>query len=464
MENHSIIVADLGFGDAGKGTMTDYLARGADSAVVVRYNGGPQAAHNVVAPDGRHHTFAQLGSASFVPGVRTHLARQMLVNPIHLQVEMDYLAAAGVDDVWQRLSIDEQALIVTPWHKAANKLRELARGDGRHGSCGQGIGETQADALDMPELALRAGELTSSAALRRKLVRLRDYKYQQLQPLLANIRSGAQLDKILAVMTDPDLVDKCAAFYGEFSDAAQIVSQDYLGELLDSHERVVFEGSQGVLLDEWFGFHPYTTWSTTTFENALTLLEEQGYEGQVTKLGVIRGYGVRHGPGPFPTEDAVLTREIPDYHNENNQWQREFRVGYLDLVLLRYALDVCHGADALAVTNLDRMFNRSGWKVAMAYETDEPTSGSAFSVADKIIRLRPGVKNDLDYQENLTHILSKSRPVYQGVSTPSGNDALVTAEDVEYYLDMISSGLGLPISYTSFGPTADDKRQLVATT
>ena len=70
-----VLLAGLGFGDEGKGTVTDYLVRTHSAKMVVRYNGGAQAAHNVVLPDGRHHTFAQFGSGTFVPGVRTHLSR-----------------------------------------------------------------------------------------------------------------------------------------------------------------------------------------------------------------------------------------------------------------------------------------------------------------------------------------------------------------------------------------------------
>src|SRR4051812_14869157 len=90
------IVVDLGFGDAGKGTITDYLARARGAHAVVRFNGGAQAGHNVVTSDGRHHTFAQFGAASFVPGVRTHLARQMVVHPLALLAEARHLARVGV--------------------------------------------------------------------------------------------------------------------------------------------------------------------------------------------------------------------------------------------------------------------------------------------------------------------------------------------------------------------------------
>jgi adenylosuccinate synthase len=458
----AVIVADLGFGDAGKGTMVDYLARQAESAVVVRYNGGPQAAHNVVTMDGRQHTFAQMGSGTFVPGVKTHLSRFMLVNPFNLDREIEYLARLGVADCWERLSIDAGALVITPWHIAANRLREMARGNGRHGSCGQGIGETQWDAIEHPDQAVYARDLASPAALWRKLEWIQGYKYEQIKALSFEKTSEAEHE--LRVF-DPEFVKLCTDFYGWFADQAKIVDAGYLGQLLDSHQKAIFEGAQGVLLDEWFGFHPYTTWSTTTLENAETLLFEQGYDEAVTRLGVIRGYGVRHGPGPFPTEDAGLTHEIPDYHNETNRWQREFRVGHLDLVATRYAIDVCQGIDALAVTNIDRMANHRGWKVATAYRPHAADDAHKHLVmAGNLAKgIRLGVKDNLDYQEAITNLLTRSAAVYQGVETPSGHGILSTEEDIEAYLDVVADGLNTPITHLSLGPTAEHKRCLALT-
>ena len=200
-------------------------------------------------------------------------------------------------------------------------------------------------------------------------------------------------------------------------------------------------------------------------ENAQLLLKEQGYEEAITRLGLIRGYGVRHGPGPFPTEDPALTKEIPDYHNETNQWQREFRVGYLDLVSSRYAIDVCQGIDALAVTNVDRMTNHRGWKVATAYKPHAADDAVKHLVmAGNLAKgIRLGVKDNLDYQEAITNILTRSTAVYQGVETPSGNGTLSTDEDIEAYLDVIADGLNTPIAHLSLGPTAEHKRCLALT-
>ncbi|MGI5168539.1 adenylosuccinate synthetase [Spirillospora sp. CA-253888] len=389
-----MIVVDLGFGDAGKGATVDRLcARGPEPVradpsgtgrfhTVVRFNGGAQAAHNVVADDGRHHTFAQFGSGTFTPGVRTHLSRFMLVDPLALAAEAAHLRAVGVPDALERLTVDEDALLTTPYHRAANRARETARGADRHGSCGMGVGETAAYALEHGD-ALRAGDCLSPARLRRGLERLRDW-------YLAGFPGGEPV---------PSAAD-CAEAFGAFAERVRIVPGEHLHALLRAGS-AVFEGAQGVLLDEWHGFHPYTTWSTTTFANAETLLSEAG-EGAV-RLGVLRAYATRHGPGPFVTEDPVLTAGLPDPHNGTGRWQGVFRVGHPDAVALGYALEAAGGVDALAVTHLDVAEARDDLLVCRAYDIG----------GERVERLPVGPPGDLERQAALTRRLLAARPVYE---------------------------------------------------
>ncbi|HET8846443.1 MAG TPA: adenylosuccinate synthetase, partial [Ktedonobacteraceae bacterium] len=158
----AIFITDLGFGDAGKGTITDFLARRFSAHTVVRYNGGPQAAHNVVCPDGRHHTFSQFSSGMFLPGTRTLLSRFMLINPLNMLKESRHLNAYGISDALQRVQIDRRALVITPFQRAMNRLREIARADSRHGSCGEGVGECMADSLQYGREMLFTGDLADA--------------------------------------------------------------------------------------------------------------------------------------------------------------------------------------------------------------------------------------------------------------------------------------------------------------
>jgi adenylosuccinate synthase len=409
-----VMVADLGYGDAGKGTVVDWLcAQGIDGrpvTAVVRYNGGGQAAHNVVLPDGRHHTFAQFGAGSFRPGVRTHLSRFMVVDPLALATEADHLAAVGVTDPFDRLTVDGAALLATPYHRAANQARELARGADRHGSCGKGVGEALAYHLAHPDDAPRVVDCRDPGTLGAKLDLLRERLTAELGPLDAP-RVGAAVDA-----------------YRCFATVVSIVDGGHLRDLLDAGP-VVFEGAQGVLLDEWHGFHPYTTWSTTTFANADTLLAEAGRAGTATRLGVLRTVTTRHGPGPLATEDPALP--LADPHNPTNAWQGRFRFGHFDAVAHRYALEVAGGVDGIALTHLDAV--SPALRMCVAYDWTE--------------RLEPGPPGDLDRQEALTHRLATTLPVYTEIPPADWPAA-------------VADTLRTPVVLTSHGPTASDKRPL----
>ncbi|WP_116245098.1 adenylosuccinate synthetase [Nocardiopsis sp. FIRDI 009] len=421
-DEHAIVV-DLGFGDAGKGVTVDLLCARRRFGAVVRANGGAQAAHNVVAPDGRHHTFSQFGAGTLAPGgpVPTHLSRFAVVDPFALAAEARHLASLGVGDPFALLTVDRRALVSTPWHQAVNRARERARGAERHGSCGMGVGETTAYALAHPGDAPTVGDCARPERLRRKLVRLAEY--------LAEYAGGDE--------DSPD-VEECLLTYRAFAERVRLVDERYLPELLAASP-VVFEGAQGVLLDEWHGFHPHTTWSTTTTANPLTLLAEAGRESGARRIGVVRTYTTRHGAGPLVTEDPGLGAALPERHNGTHPWQGEFRVGHLDLVAHRYALAATGGVDALVVTHADapdRMRAAAG--VAPRWCTGYVGADGA------PLRISPGAVPDLARQERLTAELLSARPVLD--SMPDGP------------ADAIGEALGVPVEAVFSGPTREDAR------
>jgi len=406
----------------------DFLVRERAAHTVVRFNGGAQAGHNVVTDDGRHHCFAQLGAGSFVPGVRTHLSRHVVVHPTALLVEARHLARAGVTDALERLSISEDALVTTPHHQSLIRLRELARGDARHGTTGVGVGETMRIALEEPELALRMRDLRDAAALARALERLRAYCASELDALSldrSDERVRDERDALLATETIDAWVDALAPLLA----VDPIVGPEHLSELLAAPGDLVFEGAQGVLLDEWRGFHPHTTWSTCTTDNALALLD--GYDGEVERYGLLRSYATRHGAGPFPTQRDAL-RRLPEPHNFDVGWQGRFRRGWLDLPLLRYALACCE-VDALALTHLDVVDDE--WRACVAYEG---LSTPLVPASDP---------HDLAHAERLAEALRDVTPVLE--RTPAD------------LVGWVSEALGLDVRITSAGPAARDKRWLL---
>jgi adenylosuccinate synthase len=448
--NQAILIADLGYGDAGKGSIVDYLTKTTGAHTVVRYNGGAQAAHNVITPDGRHHTFAQFGSGTFVPGTRTYLSRFMILHPLALLAEERHLRSLGIHDAFTRLSIDRDALVTTPFQQAANRIKELARGDNRHGSCGMGVGETMFDWLTHGEDVLFAGDLSDHAATAIKLKRMREIKLSQLKPVLENARENELITRELEPFHDDAFINATAEIYQHVARQVKVVDGGYLGRLVNQPGVTLFEGAQGVLLDEWYGFYPYNSWSTLTYKNADILLSEIGFTGEVVKLGLIREYATRHGAGPFVTEDEYLTAHLQDRHNGNNPWQREFRVGYMDFVALRYALNVTGRIDGLVVTNLDRMDIIEEWRYCNRYKAmEDPSLTEDFFQTDErgISDIKiPADPTNLGKQETLTNLLFKMRPIYD-----------TYPKDEAAYLDLISQALETPVFYTSHGPTALDK-------
>ncbi len=431
---HAFLTVDLGFGDAGKGSIVDFLTHQYNAHTVIRYNGGAQAGHRVVTDDGREHVFSQFGSGCLA-GAATHLSRFMLIEPLAMLEEARHLRSLGAGEPFECTSIDAGALIITPFARAINRLKELARGDARHGSCGMGIGETMVDALAHAQHMLFAGDLKDPQRLCHKLRFLREVNLRKLAELAPTLPDTAAVAQERAILDEPDWIERILDEYALWAALARIVPGDYVGHILQKPGAVVFEAAQGVLLDEWHGFHPYTTWSTTTLANADQLLAEAAYTGIVQRIGITRAYATRHGAGPLPSEEPSLVTRLPDACNTFGTWQHGFRVGWLDLVLLRYALEVSGPLDILALTCLDRLDTQAN-----------PQYCSAYYDGDNLIeRLLPVAgEPSLDYQELLTQQLMRCKPQLKALHP-------------ETLADFLASELGLPVGILSYGPTASDK-------
>jgi adenylosuccinate synthase len=430
------IVVDLGFGDCGKGLLTDFLTRQSAAGVVVRYNGGAQAGHNVVAADGRHHTFAQFGSGTFVPGVKTFLSRHVAVHPGALLVEGEALEKLGVRDAFSRLRISERALVITPFHQAANRIREIARGAGRHGSCGVGVGEAVEDARADPVTAVLAGDLSDPPRLRRKALAVREQKQAQLWEIYRKCKPGEALAREWAILTREGVIDAWLAIAARVAGLGLAAPDDVLGRWLRQSDAAVFEGAQGVLLDAEAGFHPYTTWSDCSLANALEILRELTPDVQATRVGVLRSHAVRHGPGPLPSETGDLARIVRE-HNRENAWQGPVRYGWFDAVLARYALAAAGGVDLLAVTHMDLLPRLKAWTCCTGYQP-QPGGGAATD-----LRSQRGLP--LEERARLTQALCAARPVLE--TCPASVDAVC-----EKMADLI----GQPVGIVASGPRAEN--------
>lgn len=337
----NVVTVDLGFGDGGKGSMVDYLCRLHNADLVVRYSGGPQSSHHVVLPDGRSHAFCQIGAGAFA-GARTYLSQYMLIEPYALLNESRDLDGSKQLLALDRVSIHGGALVITPWHWMMNRLREEKREDARHGSCGFGVGEARADEI-AGEDCIRARDLATITVERLK--RIKDRKVDEGRAL------GGGPTLMSMVRERPE---ETADDYRYMARVLNIVEQ-----MPETDGPVIFEGAQGVLIDEVHGWEPYNTWTDTTSRNALKLCRDTS---DVEVIGIVPLVMTRHGAGPFVSE----TWNSPVFgHNKVNPWQGMVRVGMLDIPAIRYALRHCY-VDCLALTQMDRA--QSPLDVVMQYE------------------------------------------------------------------------------------------------
>lgn len=341
------LVAGLAFGDEGKGSIVDALVRHSGADLVVRYNGGAQAAHNVVTPEGQHHTFAQFGSGSFVPGVRTYLSKHVLINPMSMLVEAEDLKDTGVTDILSRTSIDARAFVITPYHRALNRLEEISRGTNPHGSTGMGIGKTREYSLEYGDAMITVGDILNPKRLENKLAFIRSLALARLESLDLRViltKTQREIDTI----KDHGNVALYLEIYDRWAKQVHVTPEPL------SSKNMVFEGAQGMLLDETWGFQPHTTWTDITFKNAEDILNEIGYNDEVSKIGVLRTYFTRHGAGPFPSESNWISHSLPECHNAEGPYTGPFRYGYFDVSGALYALQAIGGVDSLAVNHLDK--------------------------------------------------------------------------------------------------------------
>ncbi len=452
-------VVGLGFGDEGKGTITDWLVRATGAELVVRFNGGPQAAHHVTAADGRRHRFSQLGSGTLMPGVRTLLGRHMLVDPLALVEEAERLAAIGVPGALRRLSVDERCVVVTPFHRLLNRMEELARGALRHGTCGLGIAQARLDAESGALPFLTAGELRDAEGTRRRLRFIQLVKVDQAEQL-AESSSGRELAGLLAEVREPGFADDVAAAYRRAlaGGGLAIVDAGEAAVAVRSAAGVVFEGAQGALLDRERGFWPHVTPSFTGFCHAEELLAEAGIDEPVFRLGVLRAYATRHGEGPLVSEDRRLTAALPEPDNAGDGWQGEFRLGSFDAVASRYALRLVGGVDALAVTQVDRLAELARVPFCSAYELaggarEEVEGLFEWDDAGRIVDLSWPEVTTRERQGRLTRALAGCRAVVDEVPARDAG-----APGSEAFLRRIEEACGVGVGVSSYGPTAADKR------
>lgn len=417
------ILVGAQWGDEGKGRITDLLAENAH--IVARYSGGDNAGHTVTVGQQRYKLHL-LPSGILQPHVVSVLGNGMVINPARLIAELEQLAASDVDVSPARIKVSAAAHLITPAHIALDRAEEAARSGGKIGTTGRGIGPAYTGKVARhglrAELLLRPEELGDRVAEHiRQTNRYLDKLYGQpaLDAVAIAADFAAYAQRLAPYVTDTSL---------------------YLHQELRAGARVIAEGAQGTLLDVDHGTYPYVTSSSPAAGGVFNGLGVgPRFVGRV--LGVTKAFQTRVGEGPFPTEAFGAEAERLR-GTGSNPWDefgtttgRPRRCGWLDLVLLRYAIRV-NGLTELALTKLDVLSGLATIRLCVAYTANEtryeelplgPADLSPFTAEYEIL---PGWDADVTGARRLSDLPAAARN----------------------YIRRIEELTGVPVTLVSVGP------------
>lgn len=321
------VVIGANYGDEGKGLMTDYLASQmqTDHTLIVRYNGGAQAGHTVLSPDGRRHVFSHFGAASFL-GCPTYLSKYFIVNPMLFQKELRELELKNVNPFTY---IDDQCIVTTPFDIFINQLIEKKRDGARHGSCGLGINETVTRSLRAENLRLKVKDLSNEKLAFERLLHIQN---EWLSQRLAEHKIDIHEEDVQSFLNKSEQI-----MHRFMHDVLFMLNKSTICKSLPDYCSIIFEGAQGLLLDEArIDLFPHLTRSRTGLTNVIQIASEARIP--IQELNVIyatRTYLTRHGAGPMQGEDSW---SFPDPTNIPNEFQGKLRFAPLNLEQLDYAI------------------------------------------------------------------------------------------------------------------------------
>ncbi len=338
MEVWAVIGAN--YGDEGKGELTNFLSH--SDSIVIRANGGSQAAHTVIH-NGHRHVFSNFGSGT-LKGAKTHLSKFMLINPIFGLDEYEKLKEFS-----PVVSCDPNSKLILPFDMFLNQNFENYRQQ-KHGSCGHGIGECEERSIVNPVYIKDSFDIDQLIKLRDEWV---DYRIKHMNiPLLEEYKKLIYNNDILEVYLN-DLT--------KYKNIVSIVDDSMATHLANS---VVFENAQGLGLDQDMGHFPYVTRSNTGSKNIISLMNEMKIT-RINPVYVTRCYLTRHGAGPLENEcDIGGYVNVFDETNVPNKWQDSIRYGFLDSNLLKNRIDADYNLfgdlannNTLAITCTDQIIN-----------------------------------------------------------------------------------------------------------
>ena len=455
------IVCGSQFGDEGKGTLSDYLANKHNIHENVRYNGGSQASHTVVN-NGVTHKFSQLGSSLLNNDTRTYLSSNTIVNPFNIVTEAKVLSSklkSSHEEILNRIYIDEKAVIVTPYHSLLNKLRELSNKNNRTGSVGSGVSEVNR-IKEETGIFLTIEDLYNES-YKNILRQLFEYttNYLKERRHLINDKLFNKLISIddLYYLTDEKNKDYIINCYSNLIDSDLLNIVDSINTF-HKDGNILFEGSQGLLIDRNYGIKPNTTCMDTTNKFASKLANDLNVE--VEKYGCIGAYNSRHGMGLLPTYDRTL--DIKDLNQTPSYYQGSPRYGWFDCILARYSQSILQN-DYLFMSCLDNLSNYDELKICDSYiyykDIDEEFDNTFEYYKDNN---RVIIKNIKRNSDRLRYYLARCIPMYIILSgwkkdISNINDINKLPSEVHDYVSLIEFLIDTPISIIGVGPSRCQK-------
>ncbi len=413
------VLLGLQWGDEGKGKVVDVLTPRYD--VVCRFQGGPNAGHTLEF-NGQKYVLRSIPSGIFQGDKINVIGNGVVLDPALFKIEVDQLLASG-HPLTERLLISKKAHLILPTHRLLDMANEQAKGSGKIGTTGKGIGPTYTDKISRN--GLRVGDILDGF----------EVKYKTAVSRHENILKSMDFEYNLAEIEKEWFEGLECLKKFTFID-----SEQYLNDCLKEGKSLLCEGAQGTMLDVDFGSYPFVTSSNTICAGACTGL------GLAPKAignvyGIFKAYCTRVGSGPFPTElfDEVGQEMRDRGHEYGSVTGRPRRCGWIDLVALRYAIMI-DGVTDLIMMKSDVMDTFETIKACVAYE-----------VEGKITETLPFELNE------------KTKPVYTEIPGWNCDMTSIKSEDefpeeFNNYLSFLEDELGVRIKIVSLGP---DREQTI---
>jgi adenylosuccinate synthase len=401
------ILVGAQWGDEGKGKIIDFLTEKTD--VVVRSQGGNNAGHTVIVA-GKKYVLHLIPSGILRRGTMCVIGNGVVIDAVSLAQEIEGLRQQGIRVAKDNLLISDCAHLTLPHHRALDRARETAKGAGKIGTTGRGIGPTYSDKAS--RVGLRTGDLRNPDRFADRL----------------KARFGDANTTLRAMGADSVDFRKTSA---EYLAAAKVIAPFlgntvvYLHEAVVAKKTILFEGAQGTFLDIDHGTYPYVTSSNTTSGGACT---GSGVPpNRIDKVvGTMKAYTTRVGEGPFPTENDELGEFLHGLGREfGSTTGRARRCGWFDAVCTRYAA-ILNGIDELAVTNTDGLDTLESIKVCVAYKLGRkmieypPADLDALAECKPIYEEFDGWKSDTSGAKKWSELPVKCRKYLQAIARLTG--------------------------------------------